>query len=201
MLRFVSCLCLCLATAPALADTNLYSNPTVGLRISKPESWQFVSAQQNLENLRRTELKDSEFHQAMLKHANAPLVVMMKYPEPYEDLNPSLKISVRPMGQLKGVDPKELVSVLLQNFKQVFKDFEVLQPPMDTELAGLSGAYMEVSYSLVVPEVGEYPTLSQLWILPRGDYFFMVGAGTRVDEQTGTRQEIAGILQSLSIDP
>jgi hypothetical protein len=43
--------------------------------------------------------------------------------------------------------------------------------------------------------------MSELWIVPRGDYFFMIGAGTRQDEKTGTRKEIQEILKTVKIDP
>ena len=42
-----------------------------------------------------------------------------------------------------------------------------------------------------------FPACSEMWILPRGDFFFLIGAGSREDERTGTREEIRGILATL----
>ena len=36
--------------------------------------------------------------------------------------------------------------------------------------------------------------------MPRGDYFFMIGAGIRQDERTGTRREIEEILNTVRIN-
>ncbi len=33
-----------------------------------------------------------------------------------------------------------------------------------------------------------------------GDYFFIIGAGTRQDEKTGSRDEIKQILSTVKID-
>lgn len=47
--------------------------------------------------------------------------------------------------------------------------------------------------------IGALPITSELWIIPRGDYFFMVGAGTRQDEKTGSRKEVESILNTIVI--
>ena len=36
--------------------------------------------------------------------------------------------------------------------------------------------------------------------MPRGNFFFLIGAGTRQDEATGGRAEIRSILDSVKID-
>ena len=100
---------------------NTFRSITVGFEVTKPASWQFLTAKQNLENLKRTKLSDEEFHEMMLKYATAPLVAMMKYPEPFDDLNPSLKVNVRPFGQLKGIDPKQILSMVSVQFANIFK--------------------------------------------------------------------------------
>ncbi|HUE91090.1 hypothetical protein [Pseudomonas sp.] len=181
------------------APPNEFESVTVGLKVTKPTDWQFLSADENLENLKKIELNDQEFQQLMQKYATAPLVAMMKYPEPYDDLNPSFKVNIKPLGQLKGVDPKQILNLFLPQFQKMFKDFVLAQEPIDEKLSGLNAAYMRVNYSIAIPDGREFPTTSELWIIPRGDYFFMVGAGTRQDEKTGSRGEIKEILNSLVI--
>ncbi len=58
---------------------------------------------------------------------------------------------------------------------------------------------MRIDYSLTIPDGRFFPTASELWIVPRGDYFFMIGAGTRQDEKTGSRKEILKILNSVEL--
>ena len=131
---------------------NTFKSATVGFEVTKPESWQFLTAQQNLENLKRTKLNDEEFHQLMLKYATAPLVAMMKYPEPFDDLNPSLKVNVKPFGQLKGTDPKQILSMVSVQFKTIFKDYAVVEGPTDTEISGIKSGYLRFNYSVQTPD-------------------------------------------------
>lgn len=199
---FVVGLCLFLMMGAAFAgeSENTFRSVSVGFEITKPESWQFLTAEQNLENLKRTKLSDEEFHQLMLKYATAPLVAMMKYPEPFDDLNPSLKVNVKPFGPLKGIDPKQILSMVSAQFAGIFKDYKLVEGPVDTEVSGMKSGYLRFNYSLEIPDGRSFPTTSELWIVPRGDYFFMIGAGTRQDEKTGSRKEIQEILKTVKID-
>ena len=70
----------------------------------------------------------------------------------------------------------------------------MVQAPTDTTVSDLSAAYMRINYTLAIPDGRTFPTTSELWIVPRGNYFFMIGAGTRQDGKTGSREEISKIL-------
>ena len=172
-------LCIALTAGTAAADDDTFRSVTVGFEVTKPASWQFATAQQNLENLKNTKLNDEEFHQMMLKYSTAPLVAMTKYQEPFDDVNPSFKVQVKPFGQLKGTDPKQVLTMVSGQMKKVFKDFTITQPPTDVVVAGIKSAYMRLNYSLQVVGGGMFPTTYEMWIVPKGDYFFMMGAGTR----------------------
>ena len=178
---------------------NTFQSVTVGFEVTKPATWQFVTAEQNLESLKQTKLDDKEFHKLMLKYATAPLVAIMKHPEPFDDLNPSFKVNIKPFGQMKGSGPKEILTILSGQFEKLFKDYRVTMRPVDTLVSGLPAGYMRVQYNLETSEGRSFPVTSELWIVPRGDYFFMIGAGTRQDEVTGTRKEIREILKTVKI--
>lgn len=180
-------------------DSNVFESVTVGFKAIKPSDWQFVTADVNLENLQKIEMSDKEFKRLMLKYSTAPLVAMMKHPEPFDELNPSFKVNIKPLGQLKGFEPKQILRLFLPQFQKVFKEFNLVQAPMNIEVSELPAAYMRINYSLATQNGDKFPTTSELWIVPRGDYFFMIGAGTRQDESTGSREEIAKILASLEL--
>lgn len=184
----------------AYANDNIFKSISVGFEIMKPKEWSFVTAQENLDNLKRTKLSDDEFQGLMLKYATAPLVAMTKYPEPYDDLNPSLKVNIKPFGQLKGKDSKEVISLILPQFQKMFNDYQLVQSPIDVNVSGFKAAYVRINYLLQIQDGRIFPTTSELWIVPRGDYFFMIGAGTRQDEKTGSRKEIEQIMKSIKID-
>jgi len=135
------------ATSAMAGEGDAFRSATAGFEITKPADWHYLTAEQNQENLSRVELTDDEYKEALLKYATVPLVAMVKYAEPFDDLNPSVKVNIKPLGELKGM------------------------------------------------------AATELWIVPRGDYFFLIGAGTRQDEKTGGRDEIGSILATMRIEP
>jgi hypothetical protein len=188
-----------LAVSAFAENSNEFESITAGFKVTKPNDWIFMTAQENIENIKRTELSDTEFQQKMVKYATAPLVVIAKYQEPYDDLNPSLKVNIKPLGQLKGTDAKQVLNLIIPQFQKAFQDYNLVQPPMDQTVAGLKAAYMRINYSLATPDGRKFPASSELWIIPKDEYFFMIGAGTRQDEKTGKRSEIMEILNSVVI--
>lgn len=187
------------AAALAADDANTFSSVTFGFEITKPADWHFMTAEEHYENLRRTDLKDEEFQELMIKYSTAPLVAMTKYREPYEDLNPSIKINVKPYGQFRGMDAKDILAIIVPQLESLFEDFEIVQGPADGRVAGIKSGYVRMHYSLSAPDGTVYPTASELWVVPNGDYFFMIGVGTRQDEKTGKRKEIRKILKTIKI--
>lgn len=182
------------------ANAEVFSNPTAGFQMNKPDDWHYVTAAQNLENIKALKLSDEEFHAAMQKYATAPLVAIAKYKEPFDDVNPSFKANIKPYGQLKGKKPQDLITMLVPQFERAFKNFQLVQVPTEVVVSGIPSAYARMNYVMETPDGRSFPITSELWIVPRGDYFFMLGAGTRQDEKTGTRKEIESILSSVKIE-
>lgn len=181
------------------SSPNEFESVTVGFKLTKPEEWQFITAEENIENLKKVKMNDTEFHQMMIKYSTAPLVALTKYPEPFDDLNPSFKVNIKPLAGLKGASSKQFLEAMASQFQKMFQDFQIDQEPTDIEVAGLKGSYMRIKYTMAIPDGRTFPTMSELWIIPRGEYFFMIGAGTRQDEKTGTRKEIKDILDTAVI--
>jgi hypothetical protein len=128
------------------------------------------------------------------------MVVIAKYEEPYDDLNPSLKVNMRPLGNFSADKPTAILDIISKQFESLFEDYKVVTAPKETKLAGLKAGYLKVHFSMKIPDGRTFPTCSELWVVPRGKHFFMIGAGTRQDEKTGKREEIEKILETLKID-
>lgn len=186
--------------ATTLSAGEPFRNPTAGFEVTKPDGWSFTTAAEYQENLKAVKLTDQEFQVAMQKYSTVPMVAMTKYKEPYDDINPSFKVNIKPLGQLKGKTAVEILGVVVPQLERVFKNFKLAQTPTDVSVSGLKAAYARINYSLETPDGQSFPTTSELWIVPRGDYFFMLGAGTREDEKTGSRKEIQAILNTVKIE-
>jgi hypothetical protein len=144
-------------------------------------------------------MDDPEFQELAARYATTPVFAIAKYPEPYPDLNPSFKINVRPLGGLARLPPEDILTAAIPTFSRAFNDMQVLEGPRPTRVSGRKAAYARLSYTLRAKDTA-VPTISEIWVVPKGSVFFMIGGGTRADEKTGSRAEIRRILDRVRID-
>ncbi|MBD9480289.1 hypothetical protein [Pseudoxanthomonas sp. PXM02] len=182
----------------ASADADRYENPTLQFVLTKPATWHFMSLQQHRENLKRVEFESDAFKQQVIAQSTGPLVIITRHPEPYAGLNASLKVSVKPFGALPTREPVALVGMILPTLKQQLSGVQVIQEPRATTVAGLPAAHVVLHYTLGATDGDTFATASELWIVPNGDFFYMIGAGyARGDAET--RAEIAKVIDGLAI--
>jgi hypothetical protein len=176
-----------------------YSNPTLGFSMRKPKSWHYLTAEQHRANLKRADFADPAFKDLVARYARTPFLAITKHKEPHDDLNPSVRVNAREAGTLKGVAPEKVVEVTASAFARMFKDYAVAEGPVATKISGHAAGYIRVNYTHEA-DGRKWPTTSELWIVPRGDLLFIIGAGTRQDEKSGTRKEVRSVIDTIKID-
>ncbi|MEJ2644932.1 MAG: hypothetical protein P8180_08355 [Gammaproteobacteria bacterium] len=176
-----------------------FDGAQVGFEITKPENWHFMTVARDVQFAGQGKPDAATRAAAMGRHANGPLVVMTKYPEPYSDMNPSVEVAIRPLGVMKGASPAAILAAVITPMADEFSGYRVDQYPVATRLGGRRAAYMRFHYVLRMQDGRTVPTTSELWVVPRGEYFFLIGAGTRRDQSTGSRAEVHAIVDSVVI--
>ncbi|MFL6729966.1 MAG: hypothetical protein ACJ8E3_01490 [Sphingomicrobium sp.] len=187
---------------PAIGKTAVGETirvPAVGLTLVRPDGWSTVSADQNVRNIRSVRMDDPEFQELVARYATVPAVMIAKYPEPHDDLNPSFKVNVRPLGAFAGRPPEAILGGTIPILRRAFSDLTIEEGPTPTTVAGKRAAYARVAYTLRAGGQA-IPTVSEFWIVPTGSVFLMIGAGTRADERNGKRAEMRAILDSIRIE-
>jgi hypothetical protein len=169
--------------------------------VTKPKDWVFATAQQQAENTKLMQLRDEQLQKLLEKYSTAPLLAMLKHPEPFEDLNPSFTIKVRSLASLPSAEPLAILNGILPTLQKSFGDLKIVDGPKEIKISGHQAGYMKVNYNLqIAGGPGNFPTCSQMWVIPRDKILFIIGAGTRQDEKTGSREEIEKIIATLKIE-
>jgi len=184
----------------AAEDSNVFTSKTAGFSITKPAKWYFATLEEYVENLNRVRLEDKKLQVIMQKHRNVPLVIMTKFQDSYDDLNPSVKVGLRPIGNMEGKNLVDIIRFVNAPLKKVFKDYTEIQPPVEKEIAGFKSAYMKVHYTLEDSEGRKFAVCSELWLIPRGKFIFLIGVGTNQKSDENEQQEIKSIINSIKID-
>ena len=67
------------------------------------------------------------------------------------------------------------------------------------QVSGIQAGYARFNFTVQIADGRTFPATSEIWMVPHGDYYFLLGAGTRQDEKTGSRKEIDAIVKSVKI--
>jgi hypothetical protein len=171
--------------------------PSLGLAVTMPNGWRHAMPEEHRENLRRI-TEDQAVQDFLLRHSSLPAVAFAKYPEPFQGLNPSFRVTVRPIGSMRGRLPVDILNAVLPAMRGMLGEIEIEQPPSSVSVSGHSAAYARILYALNVS--GEnYPAVSEIWIVPRDTNIYIIGAGWGRDEALPTRNEIRAMLDSLVV--
>lgn len=193
-------LSLFVVAAPSDAP-DVFSNPTAGFEMKKPKEWFFLTAAERQESLDTAKLESSEFEEAARKYATVPMVTISKFKEPHEDVNPCIEVKIRPLGGFKDMPPREILEVVLPVLTPALKDAKVVKPPMETKVSDIPSGYARIDYTFQTTAGLSFPTTSEIWVVPRGEHYFVIAGATRQDEKNGTRAEIRAIVGTIKIKP
>lgn len=188
-----------LPAAGAFADENRFHSPTVGLELTKPDSWVYMRADQIEENRSQIRLDDEEFERLLREQASLPLVAIAKYPEPHDSLNPTVQVGVRRAGDFASLTPVEILRGIVGQLQQAFSDFEFVVPVSETEVSGLAGARFVATYTLR-RENGTFPVKGRIWLVPRGAVHFMIGMSGSPEGEDMAEEEFERVLASIVIE-
>lgn len=198
---FVGCLLGCAVLgAETDTSTNRFHSPTAGFTIEKPTDWQFGSLSQVATNRAVARLKDKELEQQVRRRASAPLVVILKHPEPHPDLNPSTQVILRPMAGLEGKTAVELLKLVVPTLQRAMAEFTFVEPIQEVKLSGLPAAYMKAKYTVGNADGDEFKTLTRMWLVPRGSFMFLISMSGPQEGPDVSEPEFKAILKSIRIE-
>jgi hypothetical protein len=197
----VSFLVLCTFGQTAIGtENNDYTNPTAGFRITKPSSWTYLSMETITSNRENIRLKDEELRAAIRERATAPLVVMAKHQEPYDDLNPTIQVVLRPLGSLQGKPTTEIMEAAVRPMQNAFHDFKFIRDIHETEVSGLKASHMRASYTISNKEGRDFRVVSRMWMVPRGTFIFLIGMSGPESGSDVSEDEFGRVLKSIKIE-
>lgn len=174
-----------------------YEHKVLGIKLDYPKTWKLNSADSYYSNLENIKFDDKEFNEMIQKSASVPFFFLTKYSEPYDDINPSLKINTKPFGNLIGKSLIDISNILLTQFEKLFTDYELIEAPKEISINNQKATYFKIYYTLINSEGNFFKTCSELYLVNKETFFYMIGVGTKQNESNGSRQEMQNIIKTI----
>jgi hypothetical protein len=198
--RFVATLLLfCVASSGRLHAQERFSNQTAGISLIPPAGWQVVSMPDVMANRGQLRLPDAQL-QAGLQRATAPLFVFAKYPEPFNGINPTVQVVLRPTPASLGPSPTGILQASISTLQRAFPDYRQIEPVRSGIVGGKAAAFMKAAYTLPTASGRKYPVMARTWLVPRGGFMFLIGMSGTTDGPDAADVEFARVLETIQIE-
>jgi hypothetical protein len=175
-----------------------YEAQLLGLSISKPASWDSIPAEESKERISSVQLENEDIKTLVMLFASRPIVSIIKERE--KDPLPAVQITVNPKEKSPDISLINVLQRLAEIGPDAFKDYSIVNPPVEIEIDGHKAAYMKAHY-IGQSSDGPYqiPVSYETWIVPRKGYYFMISAVSSQNEDDKTRSQIASIIKSIKL--
>ncbi|MDY7094478.1 MAG: hypothetical protein SX243_16020 [Acidobacteriota bacterium] len=181
-------------------ESDLFTIPMVGFEMTKPESWVFLHKAEPSPDKPETRLNDELLNTAAEELSGRPLAVVAKYPQPHSSLNPTLQVAMRSRQPLGDLDAPEILTIISNQMRGGFPDFQLEQAVTATEVSGLEAATFTATYT-VQGGPAAYPVRYRMWVIPRGSIFFILGMSGAQEGEDAATEAFQQILESVKIQP
>ena len=188
------------ATSPAavVGSSEVFHHPGAGFSMTKPMDWKYLSPEMVKTASESTQWNDAELEKAIKENPNAPLVVITRYVEPYPTLNPSVAITMVNLP-IEGMPPKDILNMSTEVLKRAYPDLTYVDEVQDANVDGINGAYTKIKYTMAAGD-RKFPTLTRMWLVPRGKIMFTVGMSGPQDGPDVSEEAFKEILNSIKIE-
>jgi hypothetical protein len=191
------------AVAPAETSvtknsSEVFYHPGAGFSMTKPMDWKYLSPEMVKTASESTKWNDAELEKAIKENPNAPLVVITRYVEPYPTLNPSVAVTMVNLP-IEGMPPKDILNMSTEVLKRAYPDLTYVDEVQDANVDGINGAYTKIKYTVAAGDQ-KFPTLTRMWLVPRGKIMFTVGMSSPQEGPDVSEEAFKEILSSIKIE-
>ena len=188
-------LLLCSISVGVAADPsgNLYENVALGLRLTKPDSWHFATAEQKAERLKRLDFGSEAYKQQVIAHTE-PAVVVAQYAGHHEGINPSLNVMLNAFAGMPEPTAEGVIK-LASGIKQAYPDAR-LSPATDVMVAGRPSRRIAMDYTVRTTSGDALAVSAVMWVVPDGDFYLAVG-GSYPQGDRAALEQIEKTLKTL----
>lgn len=177
-----------------------YKNDVLGFRITYPDHWTIVPAAWMKQFLGRAAATSEKLSECLAK-GGQPFLVAHDPSAPPDVAVPTIKCqaySPAALASLGGI-PGAL-SLIAKQSQQAYPDFTVIDCVPECLVAGVKGARMVTSMTVLNPEGESFHGKSELYFLPTPGVVFMVAVSATSDPEARPEQDLTNIVRSIRLE-
>ena len=177
-----------------------YKNNVLGFRIAYPDHWSVVPAAWMKQFMGRA-ARTSERLSECLAKGGQPFLVAHDPSAPSDVAIPAVKCQAYNPETIAAVGGiPSILSLIATQSQQAFPDFTVLDFVPQCLVAGVKGARMVASMTVLNPEGEVFHGKSEFYFLPTSAVVFMVAVSATSDPEVRPEQDLTNIVRSIRLE-
>ena len=181
-------------------DNNTFHNLCYGIKISKPEKWKF----ENYQNLLKSDIhfiyKNEEMANKINECPTSYCVLITRYNEPYDGLNPILKVTPVIIKDYANVNPTFILKTYLSLMNNFFNDFSIVQGVNNLKIDGNTAYQVKAKYSVKDNLNRTFRINSGMTIVIKDSIGFVIQTTCAQDGDDLTDKQFDFIINSIKFD-
>ena len=164
----ISLIALSLYVNIVYGNENTYSNEALGVVITKPSDWHFISTSVVEEHRDNVQFNDDSLMQQIKDKVRLPIVTIAKYHDPLsrESVTPTVQVVVSVIDE--AVPLEKIIFSAAAAIKQSAHSFKVIKETSSLLISGLSAASAEFELSVLNQANESFNLSSKLNVVRRG---------------------------------
>lgn len=181
-------------SADHVKDNNVFHSPGLGFKITKVESWAYMSAKSSRDYLEQAVTRKK----LSLKNVSLPLVTISKLKG---TVRPSLEVRARSLRGVIGLNPKDMMNKYFPLMIKKYKNVEILQKPIKKEFSGLDASYFKFKSILRLRNGNTFPVVLEQWLVFSNNIYFIITGSYIKAENKKIADELHMMVNSIIINP
>jgi len=182
------------AAAQASESTQI-NLPTVGVTLSRPQTWRVVSNTEREERVRAVEMKDKGLSEFVLEHMDKPFLVLSQ--DRLRSPAPSITMLIAPLDAGEDADPVAKLSRMAQSGFRAFESYTIQVPAKKCVIGGKNAAYTKATYVAPIERGAKEPMTFESWYIIRDGNYILIGAVSGNPELESLKSDIDSFINSI----
>ncbi|WP_020180757.1 hypothetical protein [Methylopila sp. M107] len=168
---------------------------TFGLALPIPKGW-FVAGAKDALDPREVEFGSAKVQAAARNYKGPQPQAVLKYKEPYPDLNPSVQVqsAAKPIRDMSDSD---FLNAMMIGLRSHMNQAKIVTPVSTVVLGGRKAAHGAFEYAFTY-QGKTFPVRSEVWVVGDATRALVVIAAARKDEANGGMAELRSVVARAS---
>ncbi len=178
---------------------DVYTYDLLGLSITKPSNWFFLTQQEVRDNSGHAVIRDKTITAYQDKSPPKPLVAITKYQEPYEKLNVSFSVIFHEIDPALNVTDFQLLQKIISTLREKGDKFSLLEGPSKVKVAGQNAVFAKVRYLVKTHDGKTFIQIARYWIVLKNHKFIQLQASSPSTGADSLDNQFDQILKSVKL--